>query len=193
MLDQSTEEPEEWRAVVGWEGFYEVSDQGRVRRHPSHGHRLVLLLKPIVHKRGYLYVHLKRKPIRSARTVHSLVAEAFIGPYPYGHEVNHRDGVKANCAKTNLEYVLQADNIHHAIATGLTPHPRTFDHPRGSAHHNAVLTEADVLAIRSEPAHHGVTTELARKYGVSNVLIGLIRAGKAWKHLPMPTREETAR
>lgn len=53
--------------------------------------------------------------------VHLLVAAAFMGPTPNGLEVNHIDGVKANCATSNLEFVTHSANMKHAYALGLNP------------------------------------------------------------------------
>lgn len=51
--------------------------------------------------------------------VHTLVAEAFIGPKPPGYQVNHKDGNVKNNNYTNLEYCTPKENIRHAIETGL--------------------------------------------------------------------------
>lgn len=54
-----------------------------------------------------------------ARLIHSLVAEAALGPRPEGLVINHKDGVKHNNHPNNLEYCTIAENIQHSIDMGL--------------------------------------------------------------------------
>lgn len=62
---------------------------------------------------GYLYVSLSTPDYKGKRSVHSLVAETFIGPNPAKMQVNHVDGDKLNNCASNLEYVTPAQNIRH--------------------------------------------------------------------------------
>ena len=92
---------EEWRPVVGYEGLYEVSNLGRVRR-------VAYVLATYVGKRGsatnYCRVRIFNERGGKQRSVHSLVAAAFIGPRPSPlHEVNHKDGNPTNNTLENLE------------------------------------------------------------------------------------------
>jgi hypothetical protein len=52
------------------------------------------------------------------RTVHSLVAEAFIGSRPDGMDINHKDRNPRNNRPENLEYLTHKENIQHARARG---------------------------------------------------------------------------
>lgn len=95
---------ENWKAVPGYGGLYEVSDLGRVR---SYARGTARLLRPGIASHGYPTVALGRG---KSRTVHSLVAEAFLGPRPAGQEVCHRDGDRANPALSNLVYGTRSEN-----------------------------------------------------------------------------------
>lgn len=119
---------EEWRAIPGFEGLYEVSDHARVRRigraarsgngrggGARQGRVLALQLRPT----GYQSVQLWRDGKYFSRLVHTLVAAAFIGPKPPNHDVNHIDGDKVNNARPNLEYLTRSENMEHAYNTGL--------------------------------------------------------------------------
>lgn len=112
--------PIEWRAVVGYEGVYEVSNQGHVRRiGRAKGTQVGKHLKPAWSlKRQYTTVILCRASKKKMATVHSLVAEAFIGPRPEGWEINHKDGHKLNNDLSNLEYVSKSANALHAVDLG---------------------------------------------------------------------------
>lgn len=73
-----------------------------------------LVTKP---KLGYPSVNLT---LRGRVCVHTLVAEAFIGPKPSGaRTVNHKDGNKHNNAAANLEWASYAENNRHARLTKL--------------------------------------------------------------------------
>ncbi len=163
-IEFTTEElaAEEWRPVVGWEGRYEVSNLGRVR---------TLLSRPRIrrvnpNKGGYLRLTM-RAPF-GTRSVHILVAEAFIGPRPapppgcYRIEVNHKDGIKANCRLSNLEYLTQLENGQHASRMGLRPtgdrhgrHTHPESAPRGTRSgaytHPERLARGDRNGLRLHP------------------------------------------
>ncbi len=135
---------EEWRKIP--DVPYEVSSAGRVRSldtlvyaGPRIGHRLAKgrVLKPGIASNGYPTIVLGRAV--GTRTVHSLVAEAFIGPCPAGMEVRHKDGDRRNAAAANLEYGTRADNNRDAVRHGT----------RGGEHQRrAGLKAADTKDLR---------------------------------------------
>ena len=109
--------PERWLSVPGYEGRYEVSDQGTVRtlRRPRvKGGPL----KPWAGEWGHLHVNLRRDGQQKQWAVHRLVALIFIGPCPDGLEVRHLDGNPANNAVDNLAYGTHAENMQDMIAHG---------------------------------------------------------------------------
>jgi len=109
---------EEWKSVC--EGWYEVSNMGRVRRvRAGIGAIPGRLIKPCINEKGYCFFTATLDGRRSNPKIHRLVAEAFIGPRPDGMEINHLDGNKRNNAVTNLEYVTRSENYLHAYAIGL--------------------------------------------------------------------------
>ena len=103
---------EEWKDIQGYEGLYQVSNQGRVR---SLGMRFIRSnLKPYTRpprflkyhasKCGYLCVELCNHGYTKRYVVHRLVALAFI-PNPNNlPEVNHKDEDKTNNCVGNLEW-----------------------------------------------------------------------------------------
>ena len=103
---------EEWRDVVGYEGFYQVSNLGRVRS--------VKLIKPSFHKStGYKRLMLTKNGKRKNFHVHQLVAKNFT-PNPLNKPViNHKDGDKTNNCVENLEWNTYGENNRHAWNMGL--------------------------------------------------------------------------
>lgn len=96
---------------------YLISDSGQIFSTISNKY-----LKTHCGTVGYPVVGLTvGKGKRTMHTVHSLVAEAFIGSRPANHEINHKDGCKTNNHVSNLEYVIPSVNIRHAFKTGLAP------------------------------------------------------------------------
>ena len=164
-----------WRPVVGFEGLYKVSDHGAVVRvAPGHGTRPGRPLKWHEGWAGYPVVSLSKDGQSFKAFVHRLVALAFLGPCPPGHEVNHRDGNKRNPLLPNLEYVTRGENIRHAAAMGLA------NPCRGEAKPGAKLTEEDVRTILRSDASDSA---LARRFGVSAHTVLMIRRRKKWSHV----------
>jgi len=118
---------EEWRAVPGFEGRYEVSNLGQVRslgrtetysRILNDGRRdnvtRTKKTKPLVGNlgsNGYLTVRLKGKTY----AIHRLVLTAFVGPRPEGQAACHNDGDSVNNILSNLRWdTYQANNMDRA-------------------------------------------------------------------------------
>lgn len=110
-------ESEVWKDVVGFEGFYKVSDKGRiysVERVNSRGNRCGgRMLKPKYNGKGYPHVDMFKNGKSKTKTVHRLVAEAFLpNPKSLPH-VNHIDEVKDNNELSNLEWCTIKYNMNH--------------------------------------------------------------------------------
>jgi hypothetical protein len=167
---------EEWRPVPEFEGLYEVSSLGNIRRlNEYRRYKALGLLKPNPNVGGYLTVWLSSprfdKP--QARMVHCLVALAFIGPRPFPKaEVNHVDTHKDNCRVDNLEYSTRKENSDHAKENGL--------YQRGVNRHNARVTEEIVRSIRSENSIGIMQKDLAVKYGISRNIVQAILCRRTW-------------
>lgn len=114
---------EKWRPVVGYEGFYEVSDCGNMRSLDRYAGSRVgngkfingqNLNKPIDNKSGYRYVSLNKKGKGRSTRIHRIVALAFIPNPDKLPQVNHIDGDKSNNCVSNLEWCNNRENITHA-------------------------------------------------------------------------------
>ena len=120
---------EEWKAIPGYEGLYEVSSEGKVRSLNYRGTGKVRVLKLSVNRYGYLQVHLcKEGKVKNYR-VNRLVAQAFI-PNPNNlPEVNHIDEIKTNNRVENLEWCDRQYNMSYG----------TGNERAGKAHRKPVI------------------------------------------------------
>lgn len=172
---------EDWLDVRGYGGFYQVSNLGRVKR--AKGGRgatsgRILKVKPPTRRCDYYRVQLCRRDVKRTVMVHTLVAEAFVGPRPRGKYVNHKDIDKLNNAASNLEWMTRKQNARHALQNG-----RSGGRPlRGAENGRAKLTARQVAEIRRQKGRIGQRT-LAELCGVSKTLIQRIHQGKLWPDL----------
>lgn len=117
---------ENWLPVVGWEGYYEVSDMGRVRsvdrtiiRSDGKVRRWSgRVLAAGTNRHGYPLVALSRSGKPQSKKVHRLVLEAFVGPCPDGMEACHHDGDRANAELVNLRWDTPSANAFDRIRHG---------------------------------------------------------------------------
>lgn len=112
-----------WADIPGWEGRYQVSDDGYVRSlvglhgKPAPPHEL----KQKLNHYGYPVVCLRERPAKRIEypTVHRLVAIAFLPNPERKTQVNHINGIKTDNRVENLEWCTNAENIRHAFDNGL--------------------------------------------------------------------------
>lgn len=121
----ATHTPEEWRPIPGYEGSYEVSDQGRVRSLPRQTYtglgRPILggiLAHALVSGRGYPTVTLYRGGNGKAHRVHRLVLEAFVGPCPQGMMALHANDVATDNRIANLRWGTMPENVADSLRNG---------------------------------------------------------------------------
>jgi oligoribonuclease NrnB/cAMP/cGMP phosphodiesterase (DHH superfamily) len=123
---------QQWKPVIGYEGIYEVSNQGSVRSIDRvvteintnkikniNGKELSI----VTSNRGYSVVNLFKNNKGVLKNVHQLVAEAFIPNPDNKVTVNHKDSNRLNNHVTNLEWNTYAENNDHAIENGDRGYP----------------------------------------------------------------------
>lgn len=158
--------------VRGFEGRYEVSDVGAV-----FSLRTGRAMKMKLTRRGYASVSLTDAHGKQYhRSVHALVAEAFIGPRPYGVQVNHIDHDKLNNAAENLEYVTPIGNSH-AYHRHKDPTWRPKEKPASRGKRGpkpmAVIAQVEGQEKRFETVQDAVAAGFTAS-GISNCLSGRI-------------------
>lgn len=181
---RALDDDECWRDAPGFDGIYEVSNLGRMRRSPlSPGPGIPgRILSVRANKRtGYLQVMLRRARKVYCRDVHVLVCEAFHGPRPTSrHEVGHLDADRANAHAHNLRWMTPSENLRQAYADGRRVAGSVGR--RGARHYAARLTEDNVREIRSR-YRRGNGPLLGTEFGVSSSAIRAAASGRSWKHL----------
>lgn len=163
------------KEIEGFEGYF-VDEQGDVYGNRKCQPNLkceLRKLKPYLDKYGYVKVSLHKQQKQHPKTVHRLVAKAFIPNPENKPQVNHINGIKTDNRVCNLEWCTAKENIRHAENKGLRG-------SKGEKNKRAKLTEAQVLLIREDlRTQH----EIAADYGVSRSIIGFIKTKKTWKHI----------
>lgn len=102
-----------WKAIPGYEGKYEVSDQGRVRSFCLN--KQGKFLKPGRMPGGHLSVALGRN---NSQCVHKLVLISFVGEAPERHECLHINGIPNDNRLCNLRWGTRSENMKDAYAHG---------------------------------------------------------------------------
>jgi len=166
---------EVWKDVKGFEGLYQVSNIGNVKRLKNENALLEKLVGRSIDRYGYVKRVLCKQGKMYDFTEHRLVAIAFIDNPEDKLTINHINGIKTDNRVENLEWNTNLENKQHAVNSGLT-NLKGINHPR------CKLSEKDVLEIR-EIGFTQTRTALSKKYGVSrNSILGIINR-KNWNHI----------
>lgn len=161
---------EVWRIIDGFADLYKVSNFGRVK---SFNRGKPKILKERISPNGYRFVALQVGGKKILKSIHRLVAEAFIPNPENKPQVNHINGVKNDNRVENLEWCTRSENIRHAVATGLKA--------SGEDNYNAKITNEQARIIRENPNNLSIA-QLAEEFNVSCNFIGAVQRGKTYRH-----------
>ena len=175
---------EEWRAIPGFEGFYEASSCGRVRSltrtitatsrwgTPQVYEREGRVLKLKRDRDGYLGCHLAVGPVNKHVKAHQVVCLAFHGPAEPGQVVAHCDGSRDNNRPENLRWATHKENHGDRRLHGT--------HPSGPAHPRTRTTPEMAAEVKRMRARGSTQQAIADSFGVSQATIGKILGGTHW-------------
>jgi hypothetical protein len=164
-----------WKDVKGFEGLYQVSNIGNVKRFIGKIIPKERLMGSNLDKNGYSIRTLSKYGKCKQIKEHRLVAIAFIDNPNNKATINHINGIKTDNRVENLEWNTNIENHQHAIDTGLKDQ-------KGIKHHNCKLTEKQVLEIR-EIGFSQTRMSLSKRYGVARSSILRIIKGTGWTHI----------
>ena len=168
---------EEWKDIAGYNGDYQVSNFGRIKSFKW--------TKPRIRKPAlfgeYLGVNLSGGNKIKQRTIHVLVAEAFIPNPDNKPQVNHRIGMKFNCHVSNLEWATGSENMQHAVKNGLSKSGVNDSQAK-------IKNEKDIIYIRENPDNLS-QQQLGEKFGLSQMAISEIQLGKRYQNAGGSLRE----
>lgn len=166
---------ERWLPVVGFKGFYEVSDLGRVRaveRVDGGGRKRGGLMKLGLSKKGYLRVALRD---RKHYSVHQLVLRAFKGPPGPNEEGCHDNGIRNDNRLSNLKWGTPTQNNADRRTHGTLP--------VGEKHPGAKINEATARQIKIRLKDQPRSSALAKEFSTSKYIVDAIRSGRTWSHI----------
>lgn len=168
---------ENWKSIRGFEGYYEVSDHGRIRR-PSMSlgrYKTEKVLSPVRCKGniGYLMVTLKAG-CDKAKTlyIHSTVLDAFVCSRPKGMFACHNDGDIENNHASNLRWDTRSSNEMDKV--------KHETDNRGQNHGMSKLTNDQAKEIKTMLLDGVASAEVASKFCVSRRHILDIARGRRW-------------
>lgn len=117
-----------WRSVPGYEGLYEVSDQGNVASLNYNRTGMRQLMKPNIDSKGYLVVVLWKDGKMKYRKVHQLVAMAFLEHVPNGYEVvvDHINFDPADNRLDNLQLLSSRQNSARRKYPGISKYQGVY-------------------------------------------------------------------
>lgn len=180
---------ENWKDVPGFEGLYEVSDQGRVRSldriietRSRWGGTKLCRLKGRVLKQATFGASRQHKVVSLGQGnqdfVHRLVLLAFVGPAPEGTECRHLDGDGGNNRLENLTWGTRFENIADRKRLG-------EENPaRGERAGRSTLTEDNVRYIRREMVCGRSYAAIGRDIGATRNAVRNVAIGRCWGWLP---------
>lgn len=192
--DVAQKDEEVWKEIPGFEGYFSVSNHGRVRSedrtvpHARHGKVSYKgnIKKLTPSRRGRegkpltLVVSLGKEHKNKSFNVHVLIAEAFLGERPDGLVIDHIDGDPTNNHVDNLEYVTYQENTQRAYDIGLAAGMTGESNPSSKLNRDDVKSIKQLLEDRSMPQ-----AKIAKRYGVCAQVISDIKLGKTWKHVSL--------
>ena len=174
---------ETWKPVVGWEGLYEVSSEGRLKTlkrtiQTKHGvlrTRGARVLKANITNHGYVMATLTRNGCQHYETVHRLVLKAFVGPCPPGMEACHGNGVRTDNRLINLRWATHSENEADKRLHGTNC--------AGSKCGSAKLTESQVRSIKAMLSRGLFSTAIGRMLGIPASTVQNIKNGSTWSYV----------
>ena len=178
------ERKEFWKIIEGFPDYL-ISNKGNLK-----SVKTLKDVKLFTKDDGYVSYTLRLDNKGYYKYIHRLVAEAFVDNPNNKGQVNHINGIKGDNRAENLEWVTPAENIRHAIETGLLKYKKkekdikNSKHSKGEDANGSLLNPEKVIKIRvlHETGEYK-QVELAEMFGVNHRTINDVIKRRQWKHI----------
>ncbi len=174
-----------WKDIIGFEGFYQVSNMGRIKslakiiKHSNpklQCNRKERILRQ-TKTNGYLNVSLCKYGIVSQHTSHRLVGLHHVDNPENKPCINHKKGIRHDNRATEIEWATHSENQKHAYDIGL--HTKMI----GENVNGVKLTEEDVVKIRTLLSNGHTQKKIGLTFGVNSSTISDIKTKTTWIHI----------
>lgn len=164
-----------WKDIKNYEGLYQISNTGKVKRLSKiilgkNGTKQLIkekIMNGSITFNGYVRVGLSKNGKVTKIRIHRLVAETFI-PNPNNlKQINHIDGDKTNNNINNLEWVTPSENIKHAYRNKLIIAPKGKKSSLYGKRNGLCKNSKKVICITTDTIFDSII-EIERKYGISH-------------------------
>lgn len=106
---------EVWKDIKGYEGLYQVSNEGRIKSLGGDRYKAIRILNGNISEQGYNRVNLFKDGKPKTFNIHRLVAEAFI-PNPENKPcIDHCNTIRNDNRVENLKWCTYSENIQNPI------------------------------------------------------------------------------
>lgn len=170
---------EEWRDVIGFEGIYQVSNYGRVKRIGRKSGAVAdrILKQALNIHSGYLQVGLWKNHKKSTKSIHRFVALTFIPNPENKPEIDHIDGNRLNNRVDNLQWVTKSENMLNPITRGRSSKSHKINplwRGKYGKYHNRTIP---IVCIELDRLFFG-TKEAGRELNINSDCICKVLKGK---------------
>lgn len=176
---------ERWKTIPGYEGYYEISDHGRVKAlrrtiecedGELRTYREKILCQASHYGGPYLFSALSKEGRRRQISIARTVASIFHVKARKNNCVNHKNGIKTDNRADNLEWVTSSENSTHS-------HRVLLKNVREQKYNHKLTDKNVLLGRRLFAAGQATYSSLGRMFGTSHVAIRNAIVGKTWKTL----------